>query len=246
MTEEPYRWLEAIGNRREYVQHQLTGGSPVLAVRLDAGILLLGVGTGQSKVFEIHDRHALAGLGHPADLERLRQALIDAAHLEAFARSPNDVALRRLVGFNLSPQLKTAFEQLFAPPFIVRLLLAELALPPAGDVLLKLHFDGTFTLASSHVAVLAPDPARELVAETWLENRLTPDMPPRDAIPFLLQAWQAVSSGSPLPDAASATQTVRPTDLGGRRVEAALLHRASTTQARYAPLPSPPVSPPVP
>ncbi|HEX4348892.1 MAG TPA: 20S proteasome subunit A/B, partial [Verrucomicrobiae bacterium] len=61
MTEEPYRWLEAIGNRREYVTEQLKGGSPVLAASLPDGIILVGVGSGQSKVFELFDRHALAG-----------------------------------------------------------------------------------------------------------------------------------------------------------------------------------------
>ena len=44
MTEEPYRWLEAMANRREYVRDQLKGGSPVFAVSLPDGILLLGVG----------------------------------------------------------------------------------------------------------------------------------------------------------------------------------------------------------
>jgi len=99
MTEEPYRWLEAVANRREYVRDQLKGGSPALAASLPDGILLLGVGGGQSKVFELFDRHALAGLGHPADIEKIRQAAIDAAHTEAFTRAPEDVSLRRLVGF---------------------------------------------------------------------------------------------------------------------------------------------------
>src|SRR6266496_4599668 len=94
MTEEPYRWLEAIGNRREYVREQLKGGSPVFGASLPEGILLLGIGTGHSKVFELFDRHALAGLGHPADIEKIRQAAIDAAHLEAFNRAPEDVSLR--------------------------------------------------------------------------------------------------------------------------------------------------------
>src|ERR1700722_16046094 len=109
MTEEPYRWLEAVANRREYVREQLKGGSPVFAASLPDGILLLGVGSGQSKVFELFDRQALAGLGHPADIEIIRQGVIDAAHLEAFTRAPEDVRLRRLISHGLSPQLKTHF-----------------------------------------------------------------------------------------------------------------------------------------
>ena len=44
MTEEPYRWLEAVANRREYVRDQLRGGTPVLAASLPDGILLVGAG----------------------------------------------------------------------------------------------------------------------------------------------------------------------------------------------------------
>src|SRR5213082_2606236 len=142
MTEEPYRWLEAIGNRREYVREQLKGGAPVFAASLPDGILLLGVGSGQSKVFELFDRLALAGLGHPADIEKIRQAAIDAAHMEAFTRAPEDVSLRRLVSFGLSPQLKTNFEQIFSAPFLVEMLLAELGATPDADLIARLHFDG--------------------------------------------------------------------------------------------------------
>src|SRR6476660_7657247 len=135
MIEEPYRWLEAIGNRREYVYEQLKGGSPVFGVSLPDGILLLGVGSGNSKVFELFDRHALAGLGHPADIEKIRQAAIDAAHTEAFTRAPEDVSLRRIVSFGMSPQLKTNFEQIFSAPFLIELLLAEIGNEPAKDLL---------------------------------------------------------------------------------------------------------------
>src|SRR5882762_1874397 len=155
MTEEPYRWLEAMANRRDYVQEQLKGGSPVFAVSLAGGILLAGVGSGQSKVFELFDRQAMAGLGHPADIEKIRQAAIDAAHTESFTRAPEDVSLRRLVSFGLSTQLKANFEQIFTAPFLVELLLAELGSEPGKDVLLRLHFDGAFQFQSGGVQIAA-------------------------------------------------------------------------------------------
>src|SRR5215212_636665 len=157
MTEEPYRWLEAVGNRREYVREQLKGGSPVFAASLPDGILLLGVGGGQSKVFELFDRHALAGLGHPADIEKIRQAALDAAHMEAFTRAPEDVSLRRLVSFGLSPQLKTNFEQIFSAPFLVEMLLAELGANPDTDIVVRLHFDGAFQISTTAVTVAAAE-----------------------------------------------------------------------------------------
>lgn len=105
MTEEPYRWLEAISNRREYVTEQLKSGSPVFAASLADGILLLGVGSGQSKVFELHDREAMAALGHPADIEKLRQAAVDAAHVESFTRAAEDVTLRHVASLGqLQPE----------------------------------------------------------------------------------------------------------------------------------------------
>src|SRR5437773_3808010 len=172
MIEEPYRWLEAIGNRREYVREQLKGGSPVFAASLPEGILLLGVRTGHSKVFELFDRHALAGLGHPADIEKIRQAAIDAAHLEAFNRAPEDVSLRRLVGFGISPQLKTNFEQIFSAPFLVELLLAEVANEPGHDLLLRLHFDGAFQVHTGGAVVAATRPESEKAAQDWLNRTL--------------------------------------------------------------------------
>src|SRR6478735_10531271 len=170
MTEEPYRWMEAVANRREYVREQLKGGSPTLAASLPEGILLLGVGGGQSKVFELFDRHALAGLGHPADIEKIRQAAIDAAHVESFTRAPEDVSLRRLISFGLSPQLKTNFEQIYSAPFLAELIFAELAAHPKEDLLFRLHFDGSFQMQTGGIVTAASTTEGEAAAQKWLNE----------------------------------------------------------------------------
>ncbi len=238
MTEEPYRWLEAISNRREYVREQLKGGSPAFAVSLPDGILLLGVGTGQSKVFELFDRQALAGLGHPADLEKIRQTAIDAAHLEAFNRAPEDVSLRRLVGFGLSPQLKTNFEQIFSAPFLIELLLAELADDPANDVLLRLHFDGAFQVQNAGVMVTASGPEAETNARAWLEKSVA-GLTDRSAVAeILLQAWWMLETNKTfvdVPPDAERHEGWR-SQLEGRTVEVGWLARQSARRARYSTL----------
>src|SRR5947207_2120982 len=187
MIEEPYRWLEAIGNRREYVREQLKGGAPVFAASLPDGIILLGVGTGHSKVFELFDRHALAGLGHPADIEKIRQAAIDAAHTEAFTRAPEDVSLRRLVSFGLSPQLKTNFEQIFTAPFLVEMVLAEMSAAPEKDTLLRLHFDGSFQVQTGGVIVAASQAEPEAAAQAWLAKELAGKKDRKQVADLLLQ-----------------------------------------------------------
>src|SRR5207247_1352537 len=126
MIEEPYRWVEAIANRREYIEDQLRRGSPAVLLNYTDGLLLLTVSRETRKVFEIYDRIAFAALGHPADIERMRLVAIDLAHMEGFNRAVNDVSLRRLVNYGMSPVLKSAFEQVFSAPYIVKMLLAVL------------------------------------------------------------------------------------------------------------------------
>ena len=126
MFEEPYRWMEAVSTRHNYVQEKLNMGQPVISVPYDDGVLVMGFSPQQGKVFEVYDRIALGGVGHPADVERLRMSLLDMAHLEGFNRSAQDVTLARLLQFGIAPALKQNFEEIQRAPYIIRLLLVEL------------------------------------------------------------------------------------------------------------------------
>jgi proteasome alpha subunit len=234
MIEEPYRWLEAIGNRREYVHEQLKGGSPVFAATLPDGVLLLGVGSGNSKVFELFVRHALAGLGHPADIEKIRQAAIDAAHTEAFTRAPEDVSLRRLVGFGLSPQLKNNFEQIFSAPFLVELLLAEVGSSPEQDLLVRLHFDGGFQLAPKGVTLAAGRPEPEAAALNWLTETVAGKSDRGQVADLFLQAWWCLTQNKAINEVAEAERRQGWHDgLQGKVVELGWLARKSNGSVRF-------------
>ena len=41
MLEEPYRWVEAVRNRRDYLEDQLQNATPVVGLTYEHGILLL-------------------------------------------------------------------------------------------------------------------------------------------------------------------------------------------------------------
>src|ERR1700759_1716299 len=142
MIEEPYRWVEAIANRREYIETQLASGSPIAAVGYGDGILFLTLGRSRQKVFEIYDRIGMGAIGHPGDIERLRMAAIELASTEGFTRSAADVSLRRLAYYSLSPVMKTAFEQIYGAPFLARLLFAEVGARPEEDLFLRVEYDG--------------------------------------------------------------------------------------------------------
>jgi proteasome alpha subunit len=236
MTEEPYRWLEAVENRREYVREQIRGGTPVLAACLNDGILLLGVGSGQSKIFEVHDREAMAALGHPADIEKVRQAAVDAAHIEAFTRAAEDITVRRLVSFNLGPLLKQQFEQLFSAPFLGEFLFAELGRSRDEDVLVNLHFDGSFELQSDGIGVAASDPEAAMAAQRWLASRIGADDPPQRVARALLYAWSLLvtrqSFSGELPKDEERLDAWREA-ADGRVVELGWLDRNARVAARF-------------
>lgn len=231
MTEEPYRWLEAIGNRREYIRDQLKGGTPVFAVSRPEGILLLGVGQGQSKVFEIYDRHGLAALGHPVDIEKLRQAAIEAAHLEGFNRSAHDVTLRRLISFSLSSMLKNAFEQVFAPPIIIEAIFAELGDTPARDTLTRVRYDGDHQFTASRVVVAHRDATAEAEATEWVSKAIGPEDPVPRVAAVCLAAWHALHDGKSFRDLTPPAGP--PAPIPGKVIEAALLDRQVPGPVHY-------------
>jgi len=231
MTEEPYRWLEAIGNRREYINEQMKGGTPVFALSRPEGILLTGVGQGQSKVFEIYDRHAFAALGHPVDIERMRQAAIEAAHVEGFNRSPKDVTLRRLISFSLSTTLKNSFEQIFSPPFIIESIFAEVGAKPAQDILVRVHYDGNHHYGTTGVMVAGTDRKREEEAASWLRQELKPADTLIQAAGLCLIAWQTLVDNKPFAELKRPEQL--PVAIPSRTVEAALLDRSLPGPVQY-------------
>ncbi len=239
MIEEPYRWVEAIANRREYIEHQLAGGSPIAALSYDDGILLFTLGRERQKIFEIYDRIAMGGIGHPGDIERLRMAAIEVTSTEGFARSSQDVSLRRLANYSLSPVLKAAFEQIYGAPFLARLLFAELGRGAAPDFFVRLDYDGSirtnggsFGRAFEKFAVLSGTSASTAKMEEFLRGRLPGKLRLEAALELALDAWavgQLTASGEPREGLPSADQIAkhRAEQLAAASIEAAVLERTS-------------------
>src|SRR5947199_9701581 len=157
MIEEPYRWVEAITNRREYFEGQRSPGSPIAALGYSEGILFVTLGQTRQKLFEIYDRIAMGAIGHPGDIERLRMAAIELASTEGFTRSAADVSLRRLAHYSLSPVMKSAFEQIYGPPYLARLLFAEIGSSPKEDLFLRVEYDGAIAANGATFAQVRHD-----------------------------------------------------------------------------------------
>ncbi|MGV7227258.1 MAG: hypothetical protein ACQ9IQ_01240 [Nitrospirales bacterium] len=167
MYEEPYRWIEAVANRRNYLDDQFTQGNPLVGVSFAQGILLLTVNRGTEKIYEVYDRIALGGMGHPTDLEKLRYTLLDMAHVEGFQRSPADVTASRLMKNGLAPVIKEAFEEIFKAPYIAKILLAEVGSTQDRDHLFIINYDGMFEEQREFGLLAASSSIRGLLAQEW-------------------------------------------------------------------------------
>jgi len=246
MYEEPYKWVEAVGNRRQYLDEQFKQGSPVVALAYETGIVLLTVSKGTPKLYEIYDRLALGGMGHPADLEKLRFSLLEMAHVEGFNRSPSDVTGSRMVKYGIAPLIKQAFEEVFKAPFIVKILLAELGQKSGKETFLSINYDGTFE-EGGHSAVLA---ATKAIEQAMLKSLPDERRSLEQAVGAALRAWalgdrlqrRAIEGEAERGDEAAAAPSstdvpslyahVRET-VAEKSIECAVLDRSQTGSSKY-------------
>jgi proteasome alpha subunit len=211
------------------------------------------VSKGTAKLYEIYDRLALGGMGHPTDLEKLRFSLLEMAHVEGFNRSPSDVTGSRLVKYGIAPVIKQAFEEVYKAPFIVRILVAELGLKPEKDALLTINYDGTFEEATG-CAVLAATPAVQAKMMSYLkEQPVTLSL--EQALDLALRTWaigslahqqdeadQQAESKPPASGAGSSAAAIPSADAlmahvrgiaSGRTIECAVLDRQAPGTSKY-------------
>lgn len=249
MIEEPYRWVEAIANRREYIETQLAPGSPIAALGYRDGILFLTIGQMRQKIFEVYDRIAMGAIGHPGDIERLRMAAIELASTEGFTRSATDVSLRRLIHYSLSPVMKAAFEQIYGPPYLARMLFAEVGERPEEDLFVRVEYDGEIATNGATYAQVRRDFAalsgttqsRELM-ETFLATQHASDADLQTTLNSALDAWSIghmtlqTSDAKEQPERTAVTKH-RQEQLAVGGIEAGLLERDPGMAIRYRSLP---------
>lgn len=243
MLDEPYRWVEAIRNRREYLEDQLGGASPVVGVTYADGLLLLTSTPGPRKVFEVYNQIAFAGIGHPADIEKLRKVVIDIAHVEAFNLSARDVTLQRLVNFGLGPLMKGAFDEIFRSPFIARVLVAELDPSDAHELFYTVDTDGSFASAADVVSMAGSADSADAILTHLRADGISAGAPLEQALARALEAWAVGRAHGEVDDADTGEGSTAVGDeelraavrgaLEAGRMEAAVLDRSLPTKTKF-------------
>ena len=244
MLDEPYRWAEAVSNRRDYIEDQLRDGSPVVGLSFRDGALLVTLGQGQQKMYEVYDRIAMASIGHPTDIEKVRQGAVDLAHIIGFNYSKADVTLQQIVHFGLGPTVKTAFDEVVRSPYIVRALLAELDGAEEGATFYSVDYDGTFQKRENR-GCLGGIPEADRVMQQRLADVDVDDLSLAEALDAALLAWAAGRWVGQLtevpPEASELERAAAEADLKGLlraeleafTVEGALLERSRPGKNKY-------------
>ena len=246
MFEEPFRFVEAIANRREYIEGQISSGSPIAALNYEGGILLFTLGRERQKIFEVYDRIAMGAIGHPGDIERLRMTAIELASTEGFTRSSGDVSLRRMANYSLSPALKAAFEQVYGAPYLARMLFAELGTGPGQNTFLRVDYDGAiqtngtpFSKSRQEYAALSGTRASAEGMERFLAGAYRSGLSLAEALGVALDAWTVgyliMTADAPREDLPSEDELRkgRREQLGTAAVEAAVLEQGASSNITY-------------
>ena len=245
MIEEPYRWVEAIANRREYIEGQL---APVVPSRrwVIAKAFCLSRLVRRARNFS---RFTIGsqweGLGILAISSGCEWPRLNWPAPKASPARLADVSLRRLAHYSLSPVLKSAFEQIYGPPYLARMLFAEVGARPEDDLFLRVEYDGeiasngaTYARARQDFAVLSGTRQSVEMMEAFLKSEHKPDASFETTVNSALDAWSVghmllqASEAKELP-ARDAIAQHRQEQLAAAAIEAAVLERDSSRPIRY-------------
>lgn len=184
----PYDWQEGMGNRSAFVEGRLSQGSPVLAVSLEAGILLFTYKRQSGKLFEIYDRLGFGALGQQSDIEAIRVAAVEFAHQEGFSRSEADVTIQRVVT-GVSTPLKQAFGDFTRSPILAASVFAELGATAEDDRFYTIDYDGDYHQLRNCAVVSVGSSSKPDLRES-----IPVDSSVEAALEKLAEIWQNVAS----------------------------------------------------
>jgi hypothetical protein len=141
--------------------------------------------------------------------------------------------------------MKTAFEQIYGPPYLARMLFAEVGERPEEDFFLRVEYDGeiasngaTYARARQDFAVLSGTQQSRQLMEVFLKTQHAPEASFEAALNCALDAWSighmSLQAGDvkELPDRAAVTK-YRKEQLVNSGIEAALLERDASRAIHY-------------
>ncbi len=132
-------------DKAEYARKGIAKGRSLVAVEYDHGILLTAENpsTSLSKISEIYDRIAFAGVGKYSEFENLRKAGIRYADMKGYAYSRQDVTTKSLANA-YSESIGTIFTR-DPKPLEVEILVVEVGESDERNEMYHISFDGSIS-----------------------------------------------------------------------------------------------------
>ena len=132
-------------DKAEYARKGIAKGRSLVAVEYINGMLLTAENpsTSLSKISEIYDRIAFAGVGKYSEFENLRKAGIRYADLKGYSYSRQDVTTKSLANA-YSESIGTIFTR-DPKPLEVEILVVEVGEAPEQNEMYHISFDGSIS-----------------------------------------------------------------------------------------------------
>lgn len=207
---------QVMADKAEYARKGIARGKSSIVLECDIGILLMAENSSTlSKIGEIYDRVAFAGVGKFSEFDQLRKIGIRYADMKGYTYSRDDVRCRGLANA-YSQAVGDAFTQQLKP------LEVEIAVVEVGDVSLTGHennaiyrvqFDGSI---SDHTGYCVIGGASEDLTE-YLRTEFRPDLPLGEALVLGKNALGRVADGEPTLNSENLEVCVLERDRTGRK-----------------------------
>jgi len=197
-------------DKREFARKGIARGKSIVTLEYDGGILLLAENPFKlSKIGEIYDRIAFAGVGKFSEFDRLRKMGVQWADVEGYRFSRDDVrgkALANLYSQAIGEEFNRSIK-----PFEVEIVVAEVGDPQfAGheaNALYEMDFEGTIQDRIGFCVIGGSDDAMR----SHMASNFRPGLPLGDALRLGRDTLQRAENASP--------------DLAPESLEACLLER---------------------
>jgi proteasome alpha subunit len=158
-------------DKAEYARKGIARGKSIVAVEYADGIILVAENPSSSlsKISEIYDKIAFAGVGKYGEFDNLRKVGVRYADVKGYSYSRQDVT-----GKSLANAYSQAIGQIFTQemkPLEVEILVVEVGDEPSGNEMYHILYDGTIS-DHSHFVIIggATEAAMGYLRENYREN----------------------------------------------------------------------------
>jgi proteasome alpha subunit len=207
---------QMMADKAEFARKGVARGKPSLVIECDAGILMMAENLSTlSKIGEIYDRVAFAGVGKFSEFDQLRKIGVRYADIKGYAYSRDDVRGRALANA-YSQAVGDAFTQQLKP------LEVEIVVAEVGDSTLaghennaiyRIQYDGSI---SDHHGYCVIGGAAEELSE-FLDSRYRDGIPLGEAIGLAKSALERAAEGEPSVDVKNLEVCVLERERQGRK-----------------------------